>query len=409
MKNDRPSILYISSHWPLSHSYGAQLRVLKIGRLLKRIGDLSLIVVKGRSPIDSATWHCTTQEFNLKAVIQTEASDRSGVMHRLRHELDPAYLATFPDKVSEEDREKSLKWFREYDLIWVHTMRTANIFQVESWPHAVLDIDDIYSRLYSSSAQTGAKVVRRLLDQRMSWIWRRREARLLGRFNVVVVCSEGDREYFGNSQRIHVVPNGFDVPEAVPIERQSIPPRLGFIGLFHWKPNEQGIKWFIQEVWPFIKREVPAVALRLVGSGSEAFSDLGSDIQGLGWVADPGPEIATWAAMVVPIRMGGGTRIKIAEGFARQCPVVSTSLGAYGYDVANKEELLLADSAEAFAAACVSLLQNSNLRNRLTEKAFAKFQERWTWNAVASRVEAAVWDCLEKKSYPYSEERDDSS
>jgi glycosyltransferase involved in cell wall biosynthesis len=134
----------------------------------------------------------------------------------------------------------------------------------------------------------------------------------------------------------------------------------------------------------------------LIGSGSETFSHLGSDIQGLGWVADPGPEIATWAAMVVPIRMGGGTRIKIAEGFARQCPVVSTSLGAYGYDVTDNEELLLADSAGAFAAACIALLKSSDLRKRLTEKAFVKFRERWTWEAVASRVEAAVHDCLEK-------------
>jgi glycosyltransferase involved in cell wall biosynthesis len=397
MKNSRPNILYISSHWPLSHSYGAQMRVLKIGRILKRIGHLSLaIVVQGTSQIAGELWNSTAQEFDLKAVIKTEAANKNGLLHRLRHELDPGYLVTFPYRVSDEDRRKLFKWFREYDLIWVHTIRTANIFQVACWPHSVLDIDDIPSRLYSSSARAEMNSVRRLLDKRMSWIWRRREARLLSRFNVLVTCSAGDRGYLGNSHRIHVIPNGFDTPEAVSVREHSIPQRLGFIGLFHWKPNEQGVTWFIQEVWPYIKREVPEVTLRLIGSGSETFSHLGSDIQGLGWVADPGPEIATWAAMVVPIRMGGGTRIKIAEGFARQCPVVSTSLGAYGYDVTDNEELLLADSAGAFAAACIALLKSSDLRKRLTEKAFVKFRERWTWEAVASRVEAAVHDCLEK-------------
>ena len=410
MKSDRPSILFISSIWPLSRSFGAQQRILKISRLLKEIGDLSLIVVNGTSPIDTETLHRTAQEFDLKAVAETKALNKRGLLHRLRHELDPGYLVTVPSRVAEEERRKLLKWFQEYNLIWIHTIRTANVFQIERWPHSVLDIDDIPSRLYSSSAQAETKFVRSLLDKRMSWIWRRRESRLLSRFGVLVVCSEGDREYLGNSNRIHVIPNGFDAPEAVPVRVPSVPPRLGFIGTFKWWPNEQGVKWFIQEVWPAIKRQVPEVELRLIGSGSEGdISRLGSDIQGLGWVTDPGPEIATWTAMVVPIQIGGGTRIKIAEGFARKCPVVSTSLGAYGYDVANKEELLLADSADGFAAACVALLKSRELCNRLAEKAFVKFLDRWTWDSFSSRVEAAVRDCLEKQSDQHSKERGGST
>jgi glycosyltransferase involved in cell wall biosynthesis len=147
--------------------------------------------------------------------------------------------------------------------------------------------------------------------------------------------------------------------------------------------------------WPAIKCKVPEAALRSIGSGSDAFARLEHGIEGWGWVADPGPEIATWAAMVVPIRRGGGTRIKIAEAFARQCPVVSTAVGAYGYDVVDGEELLRADSPHAFAAACVSLLKNRELRKKLTANAFVKFQERWTWDSIASRVEATVHGCLD--------------
>ena len=95
------------------------------------------------------------------------------------------------------------------------------------------------------------------------------------------------------------------------------------------------------------------------------------------------------------IRRGGGTRIKIAEAFARQCPVVSTAVRAYGYDVVDGEELLRAASPRAFAAACVSLLKNRELRKKLTANAFVKFQERWTWDSIASRVEATVHGCLD--------------
>lgn len=399
MKITRPKILFISSHWPLSRSYGAQQRVLKTGELLKIISDISLVIINSGSPVDCEMLQRTTQEFDLKAVAQIETVEKRRLSHRLRHELDPGYLMTLPYRVLEEDQKKLLNWFHEYDLIWVHTIRAANEFQIQHWPHAVLDIDDIPSRVYSSAAASEPRLCRSLLDRRMSWIWRRREARLLKRFNVLVVCSEGDREYLGNSSRIHVIPNGFDVPQVVPVRAPSSPPRLGFIGTFDWQPNQQGIQWFIQEVWPAIKRQVQDAELRLVGSGSEGtISHLGHDIQGLGWVDDPGPEIATWTAMIVPVRTGGGTRIKIAEGFARKCPVVSTSLGAYGYDVTHSEELLLADSADEFAAACVSLLQSRTLCDSLTEKAHAKFLERWTWNSYSSRVEAVVRACLEMPS-----------
>ena len=171
---------------------------------------------------------------------------------------------------------------------------------VERWPNSVLDIDDIPSRLYSTRAQAGKHFVRTVLDKRLCWIWRRREARLLSRFDVLVVCSEEDRNYLGNKNRVHVAPNGFDLPEIVPIDIRSIPARLGFIGLFHYKPQRGRCQMVHRGSWPAIKCKVPEAALRSIGSGSEAFARLEHGIEGWGWVADPGPEIATWAAMVVP-------------------------------------------------------------------------------------------------------------
>jgi hypothetical protein len=230
----------------VSHLWSATARP-ENWQAVKKLGELSLVVVKkGSSPIDDEAAACTRLEFNLKAVLRTEASS-GGRFNRLRHEFDPAYFAA-PRQLSDEDRQKLLTWRREYDLIWIHTIPTANELLVERWPNSVLDIDDIPSRLYSTRAQAGKHFVRSVLDKRLCWIWRRREARLLSRFDVLVVCSEEDRNYLGNKNRVHVAPNGFDLPEIVPIDERSIPARLGFIGLFHYKPNEEGVKWFIEEV-----------------------------------------------------------------------------------------------------------------------------------------------------------------
>jgi glycosyltransferase involved in cell wall biosynthesis len=100
--------------------------------------------------------------------------------------------------------------------------------------------------------------------------------------------------------------------------------------------------------------------------------------------------------MIVPIRVGGGTRVKVAEGFARRCPVVATTIGVFGYEVQDGKEFLLADRADDFAAACIRLLRNPHLREALAERAYERFLERWTWDSFQDTVGEAVHQCLTK-------------
>jgi glycosyltransferase involved in cell wall biosynthesis len=172
-------------------------------------------------------------------------------------------------------------------------------------------------------------------------------------------------------------------------------PRIGFLGNCTYLPNESGIKWFIHEVWPAIKGKLPSAQLRLVGRASEGYlTKLGPDIIGLGWLEDPGEEIASWSVMIVPIKVGSGTRVKVAEGFARKCAVVATVIGAFGYEVSHGEEILLAESAEDFASACLLLLNNSQLRETLAENAHQRFLERWTWDLFEDTVRVVLQRCL---------------
>jgi glycosyltransferase involved in cell wall biosynthesis len=98
--------------------------------------------------------------------------------------------------------------------------------------------------------------------------------------------------------------------------------------------------------------------------------------------------------MVVPVRLGAGTRVKIAQGFSLKCPVVSTSFGAYGYDVKDRVELFLADTAETFAEACIRMICHPIEANAMANRAWEQFLRKWTWDAIAPRVWAAAEDCL---------------
>lgn len=116
------------------------------------------------------------------------------------------------------------------------------------WPHTVLDVDDIQSRLYRSYAKAASGIIRSLLDYRLSLIWWRRERLLRNRFDVLTVCSENERRYLGAGPRIHVVRNGFASPSQVPIRIPAVPGRLGFIGPIQFMPNRTGVEWFIRRV-----------------------------------------------------------------------------------------------------------------------------------------------------------------
>ena len=177
-----------------------------------------------------------------------------------------------------------------------------------------------------------------------------------------------------------------------------MPPKIGFIGNFQHKPNLEGINWFISYVWEKIKNEITEVKLRLVGSGSANINKKQSDIEMLGYIDDPGDEIDSWSLMVVPILWGGGTRVKIAHAFSRKCPVVATRLGAYGYDVTDGREILLADTPEEFAAKCIRLLKNPQEGERLAEAAWEKFLKEYTWDSIYPKVEEAVYALLERNA-----------
>jgi glycosyltransferase involved in cell wall biosynthesis len=357
---------------------------------------------------DEETARRTMTKFDIQAVVRPIVDIPRDIMsrsfERFRHEFDRSYMPTDHYAVSQADRAKLQDLISKSDVVWVHTLRTAHWFRIHRWPHSVMDIDDLPSTDYRSRARWNGSLRSRLSARRMAWIWKRRESLLLDRFDVLTVCSESDKSCLNITERIHVIPNGANLQplsSRITAERPSI----GFIGNCKFLPNEQGLNWFIRRVWPLIKSECPSAQLRVVGTGSDGYSSsIGQDIVGLGWLADPAEEVASWSATIVPIKTGAGTRVKVAEGFARRCPVVSTPFGAFGYDVANGRELMLADAPEEFASACLQLIRCPVLGQELAERAHKRFLECWTWDSFQRPIEAAVEECLSRSRFSPSAE-----
>jgi len=392
--NKRLKILYATCHNPFGPDYGARLRSYHIAKILQKIHDISLVLMLSE-PEDEKWLNQARKEFDLKATIPIMQVPRT-ISSWIRKEFDPRYCGIREQAVGSKGKELFWKLKKDHDLIWFHTVRIPDAFGIFEWKKTILDVDDMQSQLYSTQGLKEIAILRRALDFRMRCLWRRREKLYLKRFDVLCVCSQKDKENFYNSERVYVVRNGFEQKSSKPLTKQNTDsPVLGFIGSLDYRPNFNGVYWFIKKVWPIIKKAIPNVKLRLVGKETDGgISDYGLDIDGLGYVQDADSEIKKWSGMIVPIKQGGGTRIKIAEGFARRRPVIATKLGAYGYEIENGREAVIADEPETFAKGCIRVILDHEFGKTIAENAFKKYVKYYTWDAQKENILKSVEHCL---------------
>jgi len=192
--------------------------------------------------------------------------------------------------------------------------------------------------------------------------------------------------------RVSAIPTGVDIEGLTP----PVPPPektidLVFVGSMDWLPNVDGIEWFVRDVLPLIRRQRPGCSLAIVGRtpppSIAALGQRDERIRVTGTVPDIRPLLWSAAVSIVPLRIGGGTRLKIYESMAGRVPVVSTTVGAEGLEVHHPDDIRLADSPEAFAAACTELLANAELRRRQAAAAWELVATRFSWEHVAGCFE----------------------
>lgn len=210
--------------------------------------------------------------------------------------------------------------------------------------------------------------------------WRRFQADLSVHAVWRLVCSDDDRRHLG-SDHVAVVPNVYE-RTGPPRGRLDVssPPTILLQGWFDHRPNADAVAYLATELLPRIRQLIPGTGLLVAGPiGAQAAASL-SGLEGvrvLGFVPHIEDALEMADLVAVPLRLGGGTRIKILEAFAHRIPVVSTSIGAEGLNVEASRELLLADDADDFVRACVRALQDRALREQLTEAAFRLVQTEY--------------------------------
>ena len=234
--------------------------------------------------------------------------------------------------------------------------------------------------------------------RRLTW-WKHKRylARLSASMAAVTVASDAERESVValgvDTARVHVVPNGADGADLDRPRAVEAPPRLIYPGAITYAPNLEAVVWCLNQVMPRVRAVRPDVQLWVTGDTGDLALDRmpnRDSVHFTGRLPDVKAAIGGSAVTVVPLQVGGGTRLKVLESLALGTPIVSTTLGADGLDVADGRHLLLADTPEAFANQVLRVLDDPTLAAQLSANGRALVGATYTWQAIGQRMLAIV-------------------
>lgn len=397
-------ILILNPYNPFPVNSGGKMRTLLFTAALKEKHQISLLY-----PPDPDRMHedilseeirrnfqnLWTSEYEIKkADMQTFPQRLKNVMHGIPWEIYHQYLPNFEQMLIRVVRKHS------FDIVFARYISTGR-YLLENRKtlkaKIIIDVDDL--EFIKSSRQLRIEGKKKPYDAYRrkfnNWLLKRYN-RKLNTIARTIVCSEHDQHLLQKKLGLHnvtVIPNSIDVTgytSITPYSNIHIQQKtLLFCGTLNYEPNIDGVVWFIHHVFPLIISRYPTVKLHIVGSLKKGKIRGLADNKSIFCFYNV-PDVTSYyeqsSIVIVPLRVGGGTRIKILEAFACRRPVVSTSVGAEGIQAHHDRHLLIADKPEEFADVCLHLLDNPNEAYRLTEEAYRLVSEHYDTRIVNKHI-----------------------
>ncbi len=400
-------ILYFSPRecWPLDS--GAHLRDFYLARELARRASLSYF---GFHDADSPPHRPPPGDAGFATtLVRKDATYTPSKLLRGFLGPEPVTILNFHSARAVTELEKVLNQ-QQFDLVQIEGVHLwpylSLIRRASGRPVVVADWHDIQSEVMWRYSEHAASVLKRPYARRTARLLENMERRFLEECDVHTVASERERGKLLQripDARIEVIGNGVDIEyHGANADARRHATDLLFVGSMEYHANVDAVCWFARHVWPQIQDQQPPLRFVIAGRKPAPAVRSLATLPGVvvtGMVDDVRPYYRNALAMVVPLRIGSGTRLKILEAMAAGVPVVSTVLGAEGLAVTDDVDILLADSPVAMTNAIRALLDSPERRQRIAEAAAKLVRQHYDWRILGARLYEIHCAALERNRH----------
>lgn len=384
-------LLFLTPRLPFPPTRGGEITVFNFLRVLSRTHEVSLVSfydhpgeLAHRTELQRYCAHV--------AMVRRPARLAAGVLARTV--LSPrSYAVARHASAAFAAAVREMAARTRPDVMQIETFLMGQYRSAAAATPAVLDMHNVTWLIWDRMVEVTSPWLRpavRLQARRV----RRDEIAVCRSVDLCAPVSDADlvelRREAGDGIPAVVVTPGVDCDLFTPVTPVEAGPEILFVGSMGYAPNVDAAEYFCRDILPRIAAVVPGVHVSIVGANpSPPVARLAADsrVTVTGFVPDVRPYYARAAAAVVPLRVGGGIRMKILEGMALGVPMVSTAVGAEGLGLVHDRDLLLADSPDAFAAAVIRLLREPDVRRRLAAQARETAVRRFSWEAVCATLD----------------------
>jgi sugar transferase (PEP-CTERM/EpsH1 system associated) len=400
-------ILQIAPRLPWPLDTGAKLRNFHLGRMLSQTSAVTLLALDNQKEGDSLG------EF-YDAVVSVPRAGHNSVSNLVKSALGKTPLPLRNYTTAEMMREvQALRRAREFDVVQFESIHLMNylppVRDGANAPLTVLDWHNIESDLMQQYSERESNPFRKAYARRTAKLMREAEIHAAREFDAHLVVSETDARrlrLLNPNARIIVIENGVDVEhfEEIAAAGKSATPRnrIVFVASMDYHANIDAAISFARDVWPQLRERQTNLVFTIVGRDpAPAVRELGSvaGVEVTGTVDDVRPFYREAVAAIAPLRVGGGSRLKILEAMAAGVPVVATTLGAEGLEVQHDENILIADSDEAIRDAIISVAQDSKRSAKLIDAGFALVKSRYDWSQLGAKLFASYESLVSERRF----------
>lgn len=288
--------------------------------------------------------------------------------------------------------------YGNFDVIQVEHMVLAQYAENLTKVVKVLDFHNLEYEKMERYASLQKSFLRKRYAHLTSKKLKSYEFEILDKFNLCLTCSEREKRILTETKPgaiVQTVPNGADILRHSTVNGNKTEPvkYLLFIGALNADKNVDAVRYFAHDIFPLLKTTNPGLIFRIVGGPVPAeIATLNNDpsIEVLGYVGNLAEVLNSATLSLVPLRYGGGTRLKILESLAHSVPVVSSSIGCEGIDVLHGRDILIADSPRGFASELTRLINSTALRQKLIRNGLDLIREKYDWQMIVRALSESI-------------------